>query len=73
MNPVAVRIMVAAAILVTFAAFVLEAWDPEKIQRETFIYQCNEEGSTGEMFTSRDYCGELYDRSRTTRRPAKGG
>lgn len=34
----------------------------ENERREAFIYRCNEEGAGG-MFTSREYCEELYERS----------
>jgi hypothetical protein len=37
-------------------------WYREYSRREAFIYRCNEEGEGG-MFTSREYCEELYARS----------
>lgn len=56
---VAVTALLAAAL----AAVFLVDWDPERSRREAFIRRCNEEGAGG-MFTSQDYCEELYVRSK---------
>ena len=56
-------IILAAAAVVAAAAGLLIDWDPERSRREAFIYRCNEEGGGG-MFTSRQYCEELYAQSK---------
>lgn len=58
-----VFIVVVAAASAALAAVLLVDWDPEHARREAFVYHCNEEGAGG-MFTSRDYCEELYERSK---------
>lgn len=57
----AVAVLVAAVAAVFFVD-----WDPERTRREAFVYHCNEEGAGG-TFTSREYCEELYARSKTGR------
>jgi hypothetical protein len=49
-------------------AALLVDWDPEHARREAFIYHCNEEGAGG-MFTSRDYCEELYREQEARKAP----
>jgi hypothetical protein len=56
--------LVAATIAVSAvaAAFLLNRY-AQPSEREAYIFRCNEEGAGG-MFTSREYCEELYERSR---------
>jgi hypothetical protein len=51
------------------AVYLAGAYD-EHSRREAYIYRCNEEGAGG-MFTSREYCEELYARSSGRRRPTR--
>jgi len=66
MNPTVVRVMAVAVIIAALAAAFLVDRDPERTRREAFIYHCNEEGAGG-AFTSREYCEELYARSKEGR------
>lgn len=59
-------VVAVAAMLAILAVAVLLDEGPERSEREAFIYQCNEEGGGG-TFTSREYCEELYDRSKAGR------
>lgn len=59
----ALAVLAVAAIVAAIGAVFLFAWDPEGSRREAYIYRCNEEGAGG-MFTSREYCADLYERSR---------
>ena len=59
-----VRLTALAVLVAVLAAVFLVDWDPERTRREEFVRQCNEEGSTGAMFTSREYCEDLYDRGK---------
>ena len=63
MTRAVIAIVVIAAAVAALAAFLVD-WDPERAKREAFIYHCNEEGADGSMFTSRQYCDELYTRSK---------
>jgi hypothetical protein len=63
MKRTVVGIVSAAAVVVALAAAFLVDWDPERSRRDAFIYHCNEEGGGG-MFTSRQYCEELYAHSK---------
>jgi len=58
-----VRLVAIALLVAVPAALFLVDWDPERTKREAFIYHCNEEGGAGVMFTSREYCEELYART----------
>jgi hypothetical protein len=53
--------LVAVAVAVAAVGY-LATRDSEASRREAFITRCNEEGAGG-MFTSREYCEELYARS----------
>jgi hypothetical protein len=59
-------VAVVAVVMAACAAFFLVDWNPERTRREAFIKQCNEEGAGG-MFTSREYCEELYARTKAGR------
>ena len=61
-----VRLLAIAVLLAVPAAIFLVDWDPERTRREAFVHWCNEEGGGG-MITSRDYCEELYARSKAKR------
>ena len=61
-----VRLVAIALLVAVPAAVFLVDWDPERTRREAFVYRCNEEGAGG-MFTDRQYCEELYARSKATR------
>ena len=63
MSPAVIRIAVIAGMTAALAAAFLIDWDPERTRREAFIHHCNEEGGGG-MFTSREYCEELYARGK---------
>lgn len=58
-----VRLGGAALLVAVLAAVFFVDWDPERTRREAFVYHCNEEGAGG-MITSRQYCEELYARSK---------
>ena len=66
MKRTVVRVVAVAGVITVLAAAFLVDWDPERSRREAFIYRCNEEGGGG-MFTSREYCEELYARSKAGR------
>jgi len=57
-------ILALSVVLVVAAVAALYLFDrySESGRREAFIYHCNEDGAGG-MFTSREYCEELYERS----------
>lgn len=58
------RVVALAAVIIVggiAAAYLFNRYS-EAGKREAFIYHCNEEGAGG-MFTSREYCEELYNRS----------
>jgi hypothetical protein len=61
-----VRVVAVVVVAAALAAAFLADWDPERTRREAFVYHCNEEGAGG-MITSREYCEELYARSKTGR------
>jgi hypothetical protein len=63
MKRIVLFVVVVAGASAAVAAALLVDWDPEHARREAFVYHCNEEGAGG-MITSRDYCDELYERSR---------
>ena len=65
-NRTVILVVAAAAVIAALAAIFVIDWDPERTRREAFIYHCNEEGAGG-MFTSREYCEELYARSKAGR------
>jgi hypothetical protein len=58
-----VRLMAVAVVVAGLAAYFFVDWDPERTRREAFVYHCNEEGAGG-MITSREYCEELYARTK---------
>ena len=60
MNRTRATVLTAAAAAAIGAVYF--GWYREHARREAFIYRCNEEGEGG-MFTSREYCEELYVRS----------
>ena len=62
-----VRLTAIAVLVAVLAAVFLVDWNPERTRREEFVRWCNEEGGTGAMFTSREYCEELYDRNQLQR------
>lgn len=61
MRPRVLRVLLLA--LAVIAAAVLALLYREYSRRKAFIHWCNEEGGGG-MFTSREYCEELYERSK---------
>jgi hypothetical protein len=63
MRRAVVPVAAAAALLAVLAAAFLLDWHPGRSGREAFLYHCNEEGAGG-MFTSREYCEELYARTK---------
>ena len=65
-NRIVILVVAAAAVMAALAAIFVIDWNPERTRREAFIHHCNEEGAGG-MFTSREYCEELYARTRAGR------
>jgi hypothetical protein len=67
MKRTVVGVVAVAGVIAALAAALVIDWDPERSRREAFVTRCNEDG-VGGMFTSRQYCEELYARSKARRR-----
>jgi hypothetical protein len=58
-----IQLVAIAVVMAALAAAYLFSRQTGRSEREAFIYHCNETGAGG-MFTSREYCEELYRRSK---------